>query len=168
MDTRKLEEGSRLIGSVSWSAIATGTFIALALQTVLLWLGLAFATSVGDHTPGSVFGLWLVIVELASLAIGAALTARLSYATNQMSGVAAGVMTWAVVLVIGGVFQGLTATRGLSGSSAWAVFIGALVSLIAAIIGGSFGGRLGRSSTGTFTTPPDTTDFDVAGHPYAR
>ncbi|MDB4957524.1 MAG: hypothetical protein JWO36_5093 [Myxococcales bacterium] len=154
MDTRKLEESSRLIGSVSWSAIASGTVIALALQTVLLLLGLAFATSVGDQTPGGGFGLWLVVVELLSIAVGAALTARLSPIEHRMSGVAAGVMTWALVLVLGGMFQGLTMTRGLGGTGAWALFIGAIISLAAAIVGGMFGSRLGGSS-GSISAPPD-------------
>ena len=155
MNTRKLEEGSELVDSLSWSAIASGTIVALALQTVLSLLGLGFATSFGDHQPGGVFDLWIVIVELFAIAVGAALTARLSHAERRMNGVAAGLMTWAVVIVLGTVFQGLTMMRAIGGSGAWAAFFGAVLSLVAAALGGSFGARLntGRADHESLTMP---------------
>jgi hypothetical protein len=143
MNLDKLDETTHFVDSVRWSAIATGTIIALALQTMLLLLGLAFATSVGDHIPGGGFDVWLVIVELCAIGLGAALTARLSHAERRMQGVTAGIMTWAVVLVLGTVFQGLTMTRALGGDGVWAAFIGALVSLAAAMVGGALGVGIG-------------------------
>ena len=148
MNTRKLEESTRLVDSLSWSAIASGTIVALAVQTVLALLGLGFATSVGDGRPGGVYDLWIVIVELVAIAVGAALTARLSHAERRMNGVAAGLMTWAVVVVLGNVFQGLAMMRAIGGSGAWAAFFGAVISLVAAALGGSFGARLNTSSAG--------------------
>jgi len=56
--------------------------------------------------------------------------------------------------VLGSVFQGLTMTRALGGTGAWAAFIGAVVSLAAAIVGGSLGVRTG---------PPVTTSGETAG-----
>jgi hypothetical protein len=153
------------LGSLSWSAIAGGTFIALAVQAVFLLLGLAFATSFGDRAPGGVYSVWTVIVEFCAIAIGAALTARLSHAGRRSSGIAAGVITWAVVLVLGSVFQGLTMTRALGGSGAWAAFIGALASLVAAIVGGAFGVRLGAPSGSSFEHTHDGREVDATAPP---
>ncbi len=147
MDTKRLEQSSRLLDSISWSAVASGTVIALALQTLLLMLGYAIATSVGDHAPGAGFGVWMVIVELCAIAVGAALTARLSHVYQKTYGMAAGIMTWALAIVLGAVFQGLTLTRAFGGPSPWAPFFGAAISLAAAIIGGAFGSRIGSSSS---------------------
>ncbi len=146
MDTHKLEETTDAMDTIRWSAIASGTAIALAVQTVLLLLGFAFATSVGDRIPGAGFGVWMVIVELIAIAIGAALTARMSHALDRRHGIAAGIMTWAVTLVLGAVFEGLAMTRGIGGTGAWAGFIGALISLVAAVLGGAFGASLGHGS----------------------
>ena len=164
MNTRSLEESTRLVDSLSWSAIAFGTFIALSVQSVLLMLGLALATSTGDEMPGGGFNIWMVVVELVAIAVGAALTARLSHVDRRSNGIAAGVMTWAVVLVLGGVFQGLTMTRALGGSGAWAMLIGAVVSLVAAMIGGAFGASLGGSSRGSLT-PPESRRYDESRQP---
>lgn len=153
MDTSKLDESSRLVGGISWTAIATGTVIAVALQSVLMLFGIALVTSVGDHMPGGGYSTWIVLVQLVALAVGAALTARLSHGERRMNGVAAGVMTWAVTLVIGGAFQGF-AMGAQIGRGTWAPFLGALLGLGAAIIGGAFGATLGRSTATQFTGPP--------------
>src|SRR3954464_13085862 len=122
MNIRRLEDGARLLDSVSWSAIASGTIIALALEIVLLLFGVAIATSVGDGTPGAGYAVWMALVQLFSIAIGAALAARLSHVANRFEGMGVGVLTWALVVVIGVAFQGLTMTRMLAGSGAWAAF----------------------------------------------
>jgi hypothetical protein len=147
MDTRKLDESSRLVGATSWAAIASGVFIALALQTVLILLGLAFGLSTGDREVAGGFAFWAVLVQLFSIAVGAALAARISHGNDRMGGIAAGVMTWAVALVLGGTFafQGLTAER-VASTGVWAAFFGALLGLGAAIIGGMVGTTFGRSS----------------------
>lgn len=142
MDTRRFEEAARWLGTIRWSAIATGVFIALALQTVLLLLGVALARSVGDEAIGGGFALWAVIVQLACLAVGAAIAAALSHVHDRMSGVAAGVMTWAVALVLGGVLSGFSLTQRLEGTAAWSGFFGALLGLAAAVVGGAFGATL--------------------------
>lgn len=157
MDTRKLEEGSRLIGATRWASIATGVFVALALQTLLLLLGLALGRSVGDEAVGGGYAVWAIVVQLCALVVGAALAAATSHASTRMGGIAAGVMTWAVALVLGGVLSGIAVVRGVDGTGAWSAFVGALLGLGAAIVGGAFGATFGGSSRGvtTGTTTPD-------------
>jgi len=165
MQTRKLDEGTRLIGAISWSSIATGVFLALAIQAVFVQLGLALATSVGDKAPAGGFSLWAVVVQLCAIAIGAAVTARISHAERRMSGVAAGVMTWAVALALGGIAQQGTAMimRGFDSSGVWAGFLGAVISLAAAIVGGAFGASLGGSAR-----EPGGRIEPMSGQPMAR
>ena len=153
MDTRKLEEGSRLVGATSWAAIASGVFVALALQTVLLLLGIALGVSVGDSAIGGGYALWAVIVQLGSIAVGAALAASLSHSAHRLGGIAAGVMTWAVALVLGGMLSGVSLTMRLDGAGAWSAFLGALLGLGAAMLGGAFGATLGRAGRPERTEP---------------
>ena len=153
------------MSSLSWSAIATGTFIALAVQTVLLLFGLAIATSFGDHLPGTGFGIWMVLVELGAIAIGAALSARLSHAARRGTGIAAGVVTWSVVLVLGTMFQAFTMTRAIGGSGVWAELIGAVASLAAAIVGGAFAVHLAGSSGSPLEPLLGSQDHDLVGPP---
>jgi hypothetical protein len=151
MNTRKLEESSRLVGATSWAAIASGVFVALALQTILVLLGLAVGLSVGDGMIAGGFALWAVIVQLCSIAVGAALAAATSHAGSRMGGMAAGVMTWAVAITIGGVLSATGMAR-IGENGAWAAFFGALLSLGAALVGGGFGAMIGGSSRGTYIT----------------
>jgi len=152
MDTRKLEEGSKLIASTSWAAIASGVFVALALQIVLLLFGLAVGLSVGDKTVGGGYALWAVIVQLFAIAVGAALAARIAHAGHTSGGIVAGIMTWAVSLVLGGALQGFTMVQRFdSTGGAWAAFLGVTLGLGAAIVGGAIGASRWR---GRHTTEP--------------
>lgn len=153
MDTRKLDEGSRLLGAISWAAIATGVFVALALQTLLLLLGLGFGLSIGDGTVGGAYAVWAVVVQLCSIAVGAALAAALSHTGHRMGGVAAGVMTWAVALVLGGLISGFSLMQRLDGAGAWSAFFGALLGLGAAIVGGAFGATIAGAERAERTEP---------------
>lgn len=150
MNTHRLEESSRLVAATSWGAIAAGVFVALSLQTLLLLLGLALGLSVGDRTVSGGYTLWAVIVQLGSLAIGAALAARASRVSTQLAGMVAGAMTWAVTIVLGGL-GGLTLASVAmvpgATSGAWAAFFGILLGLGAAVLGGAFGATLGRART---------------------
>jgi hypothetical protein len=141
-----LDENARPFEFLKWSAIATGAVIALAVQTVLVAFGLGIATSVGDHVPGGGFVVWVVLVELVALAIGAALTARLSHAESRRAGVAAGIMTWAVVLLVGGFVMKVAMSAGFAALGAWAFFFGDVFSLGAAIAGGIYGSTLRASA----------------------
>jgi hypothetical protein len=158
MNTRRLEEGSRLVGATSWAAIASGVFVALALQTVLLLLGLAFGLSVGDQAVGGGYALWAVLVQLASIAVGAALAAAVTHAERGKGGMVAGIMTWAVALVIGGALSWISVGRMVDGAGAWSGFVGAVLGLGAGIIGGMFGASLGSRSSGSSFTSQDRTD----------
>lgn len=161
MNTRRLEDGARFLGSTSWAAIASGVFLALALQSLLLLLGVAFASSVGDRVPENGYSVWAVLVQLLSFAVGGAVAASLARATSASygdpapRGVALGVMVWAVALVVGGALTVLV-TRGSFATNAWLTFFGALLALAAAIGGAVFGARLGRAvGPGASMTPGD-------------
>ena len=172
MDTRRLDESSRLVGATSWAAIASGVFIALALQTLLLLFGLALGLSVGDRAVGGGFALWAVIVQLFAIAVGAALAARLSHAHYRMGGMVAGIMTWAVALALGGTLTGATFGERFASTGAWAGFIGAILGLGAAIVGGAIGSTFGGGGRTTATTrseivePPRVEPFEpTTTHP---
>ncbi len=70
----------------------------------------------------------------------------------------AGLMTWAVAIVIGGALSWISVGRMIDGTGAWSAFLGAVLGLGAAIIGGMFGASLGSRSSGTTYTSQDRTD----------
>ncbi len=162
MDSHKLVQASRLVGATSWAAIASGVFIALAMQILLLLLGIAIGLSVGDEDVAGGFALWAIIVQLASIAVGSALAASLSHAETRRGGMAAGVMTWAVALALGGALSGLAVVRSIEGG-AWSAFVGALLGLVVAMLGGAYGATLGRR--GTHATPMSPEHTEVYGTP---
>jgi hypothetical protein len=163
MNTRRLEESTRLVGATSWAAIVTGVFLALAVQAVLMWFGLALAQSSGDRVPGRGFEVWAVIVQLVAIAFGAAVAASISR-NERRGGVATGIMVWAVALVLGGIVTGMAMATRFPGGAAWSAFLGALLGLAAAIIGGWFGASFrGPASEPTVRPPPETTDYTA--HP---
>jgi hypothetical protein len=137
MDMTSFDEKARLLGATSWKAIAAGVFIALALQALLLLLGLAFA--LGDER----------------IAVGAALAARLSHLGSRSGGIAAGIMTWAVVLVVGGAVQGSMMVPRPGAGTAWAAFFGAVFGLGAAILGGALGATVRGRPSGASPTHRD-------------
>ena len=152
MNTRSLEDGIHSVGATRWSAIATGVFLALALQTILLLFGAAVSSSVGDGVPEGGYAFWALLVQLVSIGTGAAIAAALSHASLRREGIGAGVVVWAVALVFGGLVTVFVLSRGSSETNAWLAFFGALLSLTAAIVGGAFGTRLGRTSSAGGTT----------------
>lgn len=153
MNTRRLDEGTRLVGATSWAAIAYGVFLALALQTVLLLLGIAVGVSVGDRGVGNGYAVWAVIVQLVSIGVGAAVAGAVNRREDRASGMVAGVMTWAVVLVLGGILN-IAVPRGVE-LNAWLAFFGAILTLGVAAAGGAFGASLARSTRGDVTRTPD-------------
>jgi hypothetical protein len=153
MDTSSFDEKTRLLGATSWKAIASGVFIALALQALLLLLGLAFA--LGDARVSGGYAAWAVFVQLLSIAVGAALAARLSHLGSRSGGIAAGIMTWAVALVLGGAVQGFMMVPRPSVGSAWAAFFGAVFGLGAAILGGALGATVRGRPSGASPTHRD-------------
>jgi hypothetical protein len=139
----------------NWGAIAAGVVIALATQIVLLWLGNAFAVSIGDKRPGGIFAAWVVLVQLGSLFVGSAFAGYLARSRYNIAGAAVGAFTWALALVLGGTL----ASEPLAGwrpagvaAAAWTTFIGALVSLVSAMAGGAFGSQRRRHNDEQFPT----------------
>lgn len=135
------------ISNWNWAAIAAGVVVALAAQILLFWLGNAFAVSVGDRRPEGLFAVWVVVVQLASLFLGAAFAGYLARSATNASGAAIGAFTWALALVLGGTL----ASEPLAGwrpagaaAAAWTTFFGGLLSLAAAVIGGIVGSQRRR------------------------
>lgn len=128
----------------NWAAIAAGVVVALASQILLLWLGNAFALSVGDEEPAGGFAVWVILVQLGSLFLGAAFAGYLARTSSIFSGAAIGAFTWALALVLGSAL----ATQPLAGwrpqdvsAAAWTTFFGGILSLGTAMIGGALGSR---------------------------
>jgi hypothetical protein len=144
VDRNKLEESTRLVGTTSWGAIIAGVVLALAIQVLLLLLGLALALSVGDRAIAGGYALWSVLVEMFALAVGSALAAHVAHPGRELGGIVAGVLTWATVLVLGGVLGRFALVPATTGTTAWAGFVGALLGLVAAIFGGVVGSTGGR------------------------
>jgi hypothetical protein len=148
METQHESRIGRALSEWNWRAIAAGVVIALAVQVLMLWLGNAFALSVGDKQPAGAFAVWVVIVQLGSLFIGSWFAAYIARSGSTSSGAAIGAFTWALALVLGSA----VASRPLeswrpadAGAAAWTTFVGGLLSLAAAIAGGALGGRRARS-----------------------
>jgi hypothetical protein len=165
MNIRRIEERIDMVGAASWGAIATGVFVALAIQTLLLLLGVAFGVSVGDEALGSGYAVWAVLVQLCSIAIGAALAAALSHTDNRTGGSMAGFLVWAVALVLGGILSGLFLPRRIDETGAWSAFFGAALSLIVALIGGAIGARLNRHRAGMGGEPLIRDEEPLTAHP---
>lgn len=134
----------------NWAAIAAGVVVALASQILLLWLGDAFVASVGDKQPEGGFALWVVLVQLGSLFLGAAFASFLARPASAFGGAAIGAFTWALALVLGSAL----AAKPLAGwrpenlaAAAWTTFFGALLSLGTAMLGGALGGRRAHHDT---------------------
>ncbi|MCW5809159.1 MAG: hypothetical protein KIT31_42790 [Deltaproteobacteria bacterium] len=163
MDIRnvdRIERASQALQRMRWPAIALGVFLTLALQSVLLRFG--FAIAVHDGRVGAGYGLWSLLVVLASLVVGAAITANLSHARDRWHGIAAGVVTWAVALVVGAVSHGAVLGREVTTQSlAWTGFFSALLGLGAAVFGGLVGART-YGSTMTTTQPGAPPPFPAA------
>jgi hypothetical protein len=67
-------------------------------------------------------------------------------------------MTWAVALVLGGALPGFMLVQRFDSTvGAWAAFIGAAISLCAAILGGILGSSIGHRETPSslITTEPE-------------
>ncbi|MDX2091857.1 MAG: hypothetical protein SFX73_28605 [Kofleriaceae bacterium] len=153
MDTASKRKARAALSNWNWGAIAAGVVVALASQILLLWLGDAVVTSVGDKHPEGGFAFWVVLVQLGSLFVGAAFAAFLARPTLVLGGAAIGAFTWALALILGSAI----AARPLAGwrpdsaaAAAWTTFFGALLSLGTAMLGGVLGGRRSHRDAGDF------------------
>lgn len=132
------------LGRWDWSAIAAGVVVAIALQIVLRWLGIAFAMSWGDDEPEGGYALWSILVQLGSLFVGAAFAAYLARAPTATDGALVGAFTWALALVLGSSVAATTFGWRVDGGGAWAAFFGAILSLATAVVGGAIGATRGE------------------------
>jgi hypothetical protein len=105
--------------AVSWSAVAAGTVAAIALTLTLLTLGSAFGLGSVSPWPGvgakpTSFtigaGLWLVVTQWLSAALGGYLTGRLRVRWHGLHtdevmfrDTAHGLLTWATATVLMGI-----------------------------------------------------------------
>jgi hypothetical protein len=71
-------------------------------------------------------------------------------------------MTWAVAITIGGLLSATGVTR-IGENGAWTAFLGAVLSLGAAILGGGFGSLLSGSSRGAYSTRDREGSLTVGG-----
>jgi hypothetical protein len=91
---------------VSWRAILAGIVVALAVDVLLTFLGLAVGLTAFEPTRGVLkgvgigFGVWLILTAIASVFAGAYFGARVAGDPWRGDGVAHGLMVWAGFLLI--------------------------------------------------------------------
>lgn len=91
----------------SWGAIFAGGLVALAVQVLLVMLGLAVGAAAIDPSAANPFAgigigsvIWLVVSGIVSLFAGAYVTGRLSGVVNRSDGGLNGLVVWALFLVV--------------------------------------------------------------------
>ncbi|MBI3945102.1 MAG: hypothetical protein HY321_04230 [Armatimonadetes bacterium] len=150
---------------LSWGAVWSGLLVALATQMILSAFGLGLnlygltESATGGIAPNlSALGLWTAIWALISLFLGGLVAARLANSLTAMNGIWHGIVVWALTLALGtlltalgitGVF-GFLSPRMMAApgfgmgdimNTAWGFFIGSLLGLGAAVLGGWLGRR---------------------------
>ncbi len=89
---------------ISWSAIAAGSVMALALYLLLTLLGSAIGLSISDRTSADTLGnsaaIWAILITAACLFTGGCLASQLSTGENKTEGAIYGLMVWAVVFAM--------------------------------------------------------------------
>lgn len=155
---------------IHWSSIWSGLLVAIATQMILTSFGLAIGLySLTAQAGGAIgidwsaVGLWNSIWGLIALFLGGWVAARLATSLTSANGAWHGVIVWALTLTLGTLLAALgvtgvlsflpsrvLATAGIGAGdvigTAWGFFIGALLGLAAAALGGALGARR-RTST---------------------
>ncbi|MCX6023677.1 MAG: hypothetical protein NTZ05_18475 [Chloroflexi bacterium] len=153
-------------GMVRWGPIWAGTVAAIGVFGLLMSFGANFAGPAGA-LGSPLFGgmaIWAVISLVAALLAGGYLAGRFSPVSGVLPGLMHGFLSWSLVVAL---TVGASALLGLGASaliafippnpatgapgaiiagggpvgSAWAPFIGMVLGLIAALVGGYLGGR---------------------------
>lgn len=141
---RMIEEATGALARAwDWSAILKGAFTALALFVVLRYFGAALGVSTGDGRLETGFAVWSVLVELLAIGAGAVLAGYLVPSVRVLDGALAGAFTWVVSIVLMTTFLGVGGPQSAR-SALWGAFLGALLSLGGAMIGGILGAQLRR------------------------
>jgi len=163
------EHALALKDRIHWSSIWTGFLMAFAAELVLGALILGISASSRSAAGArvsldlSALGPWVALAALVSFFIGGLTAARLSGAAGYLRGLWDGVVVWALTLVIGTIAASLhiggilaypgmetaggmigrqtTQVLGTASGTTWWFFVGALVALIGAMIGGLLGSR---------------------------
>jgi hypothetical protein len=140
-----------------WGPVASGVVVALAIRLPLLWLGNAFSRGFGNAQPEGGFAAWALLVLLISTFLGAGVAAYVARASSMWRAGAVGVFTWALALVLGSSLVTEPLAPWHPAGAAWAAFVGALLSLAAAVAGGVVGGTRRRTYTAAIyetSSPP--------------
>ena len=139
---------------VRWGAVFSGTVIGLGLGLLVasLWVALAFSS----HQ--SVFynhlAWWLAATAIGAMLLAAMIAARVSGVLGAAAGLANGLTTWGVIVLAtaAGGIPGLVAygaTRPITVNGVriavttvkpWTTFLALVIGVVAAAIGGTFGG----------------------------
>lgn len=140
----------RALSSWDWSAILAGVAVAMAIRFFLSLLGAAVGLTVGNEVLGGGYAVYAVLVQLLALAMGAATAAMLAHVDSATQGAWVGAFTWVVVVSLSGLLPGSPLLPQTLTSAAWGAFMGALLSLATAILGGAIGCQK-VTQTGRFT-----------------
>jgi hypothetical protein len=112
---------------VSWGAIFVGTILAIVVSLTLNTLGAAIGANMVDATQqstpdaasfGMAGGIWLLVVNLIALGIGAYAAARLSGAVERGDATLHGLAVWATATVLAVMLVGNIAGRAVSTAGA--------------------------------------------------
>ena len=89
---------------ISWSAIAAGVAVSLAIYTLLMSLGIAVGLSVTDDVTSRSFGtgagIWSVLALLIALFAGGWVTTQVTIGESRTEAVLYGVVLWATTSVL--------------------------------------------------------------------
>ena len=143
-----MESGSLSKGaSFSWSSVFAGTFVFLAIEVtfgMLAWAIFAPAHEAASFSAGS--GIWMIILSIIALYLGAKTAAHFSGEARRLNGMYYGLVTFGLSIfssiLIATMTLGNTANSartlvdGLAGNAAW-LFVTLMLGGIAAAIGGA-------------------------------
>jgi hypothetical protein len=145
------------IGRVRWGAVWAGFIVTISLTLLLTTLGIGLGLTMvpTGHTGGLAY--WILASTIVSLFIGAVLTSKLGGVRTVGAGIVHGVLVWGLLVLLDAVAGGMA--RGAAGFAGmlvvtgpemgerammtriagWWFFVGGLVTLISAMLGGAAG-----------------------------
>ncbi len=141
------------IGRVQWGPVFSGLVVAVGISVVLSALGVALGFSLGPPPRAGGLPYWMIGSQVVGLFIGAMLAARQSRVSHMFTGVVTGAVVWSLFLIadlvfgLTGFFSQMTAVtrpfvataRTMTANLGWWIFIGYIILLISAILGGASG-----------------------------
>lgn len=103
---------------LSWSAILGGTAVAVGMMILLYGFGIAIGFTTADASArgtGIWFAIWVFLVPIISLFVGAMISGRFSGVTNRKGGAVHGAVTWGVSSLVNFMLVGAVLTTLLGG-----------------------------------------------------